>query len=405
VWGNVLPGHLFNRFDFFLREFFMRRSLNVKQLVGRRRAARAGFTLVELLVVIVIIAGLIALAFPAVQGARATARRATSQSNLRQIALAALNYEAQNGQFPHAGRLGLNSTVPRIGWIVNILPQLERKDLYDRYDFAQNWYDTANLPTTQARISVLLDPSSPLADRLDSRPESWGITATGTPVSGTAGVVAVTDYASIRQVDQRLFDGPGSGTPNTTLTGLVAGNGVKTGGTYASGQTLGAYVNAYGAGIFPPNQASKAGDVRDGLSKTILIAESHGRPYLYRRGKLVSSDLSAGAAVNGGGWSRNANDIRLQGFNNDGTQEIGQYGINAANGVDVLSTSSNRQGPTQYGTDGTGAIYSFHAGGAHVAFGDASVKFLSEKIDIAILAALVTRDQNEYYDEKNIDAR
>lgn len=380
----------------------MRRSFNLSSRSVQRRSTRRGFTLVELLVVIVIIGGLIALAFPAIQAARATARRSTSQSNLRQLALAVLNYEAQNNKFPTAGRVGFDTSVPRIGWIVEVLPQLDRRDLYDRYDFKKDWFHVNNLPVTQQRISVLIDPSSPLADRWDSRPDPYTVAPTSTAVTLTHELVGITDYASIRQVDKRLLDTAGGGTPNAGGTGITTTGGVPTGGSYASGKTIGFYVNAAGDGIMPVNVAARASEVTDGLSKTILLAESHGRPYLYRRGKLISSDLTV-ARVNGGGWSRNANDIRLQGFNKAGDTEIGEYGINAANGVDVIPSGTG-QGPAAYGTDGTGAIYSFHAGGAHVAFGDASVRFLSEKIDIAVLASIVTRNQNELVDEKLIEA-
>ena len=75
------------------------------------------FTLIELLVVIAIVGILVALLVPAVQIARETARRLAYASNLKQISLAALNYESLHRHLLigflgswDANRYGVNDT-------------------------------------------------------------------------------------------------------------------------------------------------------------------------------------------------------------------------------------------------------------------------------------------------------
>jgi prepilin-type N-terminal cleavage/methylation domain-containing protein len=69
---------------------------------GKRRNRDAGFTLIEVLVVITIIGLIVAILLPAVQAARDSARRLRCASNLRQLGLAATNYESAVGAFPMA---------------------------------------------------------------------------------------------------------------------------------------------------------------------------------------------------------------------------------------------------------------------------------------------------------------
>src|SRR5262245_39605487 len=87
----------------------------------RRLSQPAAFTLVELLVVIAIIGILVALLLPAVQAAREAARRAKCQNNMKNIALAVLNYESSRKRFP-PGFVSQPANVEAWGWAVFALP-------------------------------------------------------------------------------------------------------------------------------------------------------------------------------------------------------------------------------------------------------------------------------------------
>lgn len=343
------------------------------------RRPRGGFTLVELLVVIAIIAVLVGLLLPAVQTAREAARRSSCQNNLKQQGLAIHNYHDTKNRLPSGGRPPDASTV-RCGVFVYMLPFLDKKTLWDRYDTSVTWSDPKNLPVSSTRVAEFECPSAPRhGNQLDHNPD-------GTSGFG-AGIVAVGDYGASLGIDPRL---PASVTGNVTISGssvarstLIIPSAAMTSGT-------GGLTN----GMLPKNAKVSFQDVSDGLSNTIAIFESGGRPFVYRRGSQVNASLQT-AHTNAGGWCRPASDILFAGSTADGLTVAGTPGgfLNRTNGYDHASESYGQTGyPAPYGTEGSSQPYSFHPGGLQVVVGDGAVKYVDEGIATEVLSALITRN-------------
>jgi prepilin-type N-terminal cleavage/methylation domain-containing protein len=347
---------------------------------GRDSRAQRGFTLVELLVVIAIIGVLVALLMPAIQSAREASRRSQCQNNLKQIGIGIHNFHDAKKKVPASGRPTAASTV-RIGSLVFLLPYIERSDLWDLYDQNVNWSDPKNVPVTSKRIAVYECPSSATNRAImDHSVDGAGPGVPWVPL------VALSDYGTSLGVDPRLPSVVAAAYPNYyTQAGIDPVLTIQ--GSSALASTAAKPTN----GFMPKNATITFSDATDGLSNTIAVFESAGRPLVYRKGAVVGTDPAV-HRVNGGGWCRAATDVLFAGSNATGSQIPG-VAFAKTNGYDVGPESYGATGyPAPYGTEGTSQPYAFHRGGVNVVLGDGAVKFIDEGIHIGVIAALVTRN-------------
>jgi prepilin-type N-terminal cleavage/methylation domain-containing protein/prepilin-type processing-associated H-X9-DG protein len=319
-------------------------------MISPHASRRPGFTLIELLVVIAIITILIGLLLPAVQKVRDAAARAQCQNNLKQLGLALHNFYGAYQHLPGNLRSPEVNTV-RIRWTTYLLSFFEQDNIYKGYNQSVNWSDPANVPYTSLPLKVMICPATPNSDRQDADP--------GTNASNFNPIVATGDYSGFYKVDPRL---------------VALGIGVVP-----------------GDGIVSKTQKVRFGDITDGLSNTIYLTESAGKPSLYRVGRLVSSPPPFTNGVMGGGWCRPGSEIpSFSGSSADGTTFPGTCAVNCTNGQQVTAYPD-----PYYGTDGTGAVYGFHTGGVNSLMGDGSVQFITQSISIQTFAALVSRNGGE----------
>lgn len=242
-------------------------------MIVRKSPAFGAFTLVELLVVIAIVGTLIALLLPAVQAARETARKIACSNNLKQIGLAAINYEASHKVFP-PGFLG--STDPAdfgafagpkgkhqwIGVLVYLLPHLEAQPVFDRFtrtlDIGVNtydvnyWEDEGAWIAGQARITAFLCPSLPNA------PPEYMIT-------DQIYFQPATDISILHGWGWEPEVGLG-----LTHYQAVAGIFGETGGEY-----WGDYLRD-SLGVYSTRSKTSAAGIVDGMSRTLAFGEAPG---------------------------------------------------------------------------------------------------------------------------------
>lgn len=127
---------------------------------ARTRDVRRGFTVLELLVVILILSLLASLILPAISSAREAARRMNCTSNLRQLAIAIQNDSSATGRLPASGNFGTGGERYH-SWVTSILGYLDQASLVEKYNRGLTSTSVTNQEITNAQLSVLICPNDP----------------------------------------------------------------------------------------------------------------------------------------------------------------------------------------------------------------------------------------------------
>jgi prepilin-type N-terminal cleavage/methylation domain-containing protein/prepilin-type processing-associated H-X9-DG protein len=344
-------------------------------------ARRAGFTLIELLVVIAIIAVLVGLLLPAVQKVREAASRMSCQNNLKQLGLALANYESGRGYYPSAfmGNTNPGKFPPAqyydyfFSWsaLAQMNPYLEQTNIYNAMDLTQPIYDPTNnyfiTAGNQFAVSQLvktfLCPSDSGLSVVNSG--DYGMTQMGSTnyavCVGTGTTKGVAPFGSPLNSDG-MFMGLKSNRVGSMTDGLS--------NTAAMSESLlGQGQESAPGGSTPTPDDPKYVYGYIGFGTPISAAACTGKPSTWN-----------GSQRRGFTWA--SGEMRCASYNH-------YYTPNSTN-FDCI----NNDGATVTAFGWRGAR-SNHTGGVNVLFGDGSVHFIADGIDLTTWRSLATRSGGE----------
>ena len=328
----------------------MKKLMHVRELQGctmmRRQHWSAGFTIIELLVVLAVITILTSLIVPAIQYAREAARRTQCRNNLRQLSLAMHMHVEQKGEFPPGwtGMPASNESLPHdytetdqwVGHLGFVLPMLEQTPLYERLAQRPDLFDpTARRGpawfTDDNVVDVIADASLPV------------LRCPSDPNESASNVIWAMDFLWV------FISKNGSGKNVNGLTNYLGCGGHST-----------PYQNAHlnRSGIFYSRSSTRPADILDGLSNTILMAEVVGNSD-YDKPKVTTAKHAflCGSVTVDGFWFQQRN--------------------------------------TDIGPANAMMYRSFHADAVNASMADGSVTTLSRHIDRRVLQSLSTRNGGE----------
>ncbi|MFO0907861.1 MAG: DUF1559 domain-containing protein [Isosphaeraceae bacterium] len=345
--------------------------------MSRVRTRSQGFTLIELLVVIAIIAVLIALLLPAVQSAREAARRAQCINNLKQLGLAAHNYQSSNSCLP----FGMKGCCWG-SWLIPVMPFLEQGAMYNSWNSYGNNVNTAldgplryagvcNSTVTTSRVAAYYCPSD------GNNTQEVNIRVNGIAVKSQ-------NYAA--NFGNLTMQG-GSFSGSTVIPQMTVG-----GITYAFGGSPFVDIGSPLADISGGAGAGSAGskvdfaNITDGLSNTMLFSEI-----------LVGAGTGGkyNASYDLRGFSYWAYGGTFSGFLTPNSPKPDWL---QSSGYCVYPSPMNPPCDTAQVASGSAAVAgmtlfgarSRHPGGVNVCFADGSVKFVKNTVNPATYMGLST---------------
>ncbi len=337
----------------------MEKRVSILRCSTHSNASARAFTLVELLVVIAIIGVLVALLLPAIQAAREAARASQCKNNLRQLGLSVINYESSFKHLPPGAKIPypdksrsdpLNDGV-MISWHAYILPYIEQQAVYDQINWDFGYQENKQVALTQIEgfFCPSVDEESRIAIWMTSIHD--GQYTYTQHYNGVAGplyneAVGIEEYSDpeIAMYTDANFPPP------------------EYGSSECGGQGTQGFARL---GVFYPGSEVAFRHITDGASNTLMIGER-----------------TMGETA----WIAGLSSTRSRPCDATGFKNV-QYGINFCNEESSGTTCWQYKNARPFG--------SRHPGGAHFALCDASVRFVSEDIDLALFQALSTRDFQE----------